>query len=47
MNDTDSAKEHARLWMKGLYKALIESELPTAEVNSVIQNHSHLLKEQS
>lgn len=46
-DDTDHAKEHARLWMKGLYRALISSGLDTPTVNALIQRHSHLLKEQS
>lgn len=41
MNDSDSAKEHARLWMMRLYRALIASDLDTATVNALIQHHSH------
>lgn len=48
MNANDSqTQEHVRLWMKGLYRALIKSELSTTEVNLIIQQHSRLLKEQS
>lgn len=47
MNDDELAQEHARLWMMGLYRALIASDLETTEVNALIQHHSHLLKEKS
>lgn len=47
-NDNDTtAQEHTHAWMRDLTRALMNSDLPTIEVNSLIQHYAAQLKEES